>query len=60
MISTTGTTIKSYLSWVENELNKKTWGEVSINFTICNGQVTDVRKGSFDSDHFPLKKKEGY
>jgi hypothetical protein len=59
MISTTGTTIDSYLSWVKKELEKKQWGEVSINFTICGGQVTDVRKGSFDSDHFPMKKQGG-
>jgi len=58
MTSTTGTTIETYLQWVKKELEKKTWGEVSINFVICNGQVTDVRKGSFDSEHFPLKKKE--
>jgi len=58
VISTTGTSIESYLEWVKNEIEKKSWGEVEIKFTICNKQVTDVRKGSFDSDHFPLKKKE--
>jgi hypothetical protein len=58
MISTTGTSIESYLQWVKSEIEKKSWGEVEIKFTICNKQVTDVRKGSFDSDHFPLKKKE--
>jgi len=58
MISTTGTSIETYLQWVKDEIEKKKWGEVSINFTICNKQVTDVRKGSFDSDHFPLKKEK--
>jgi hypothetical protein len=58
MTSTTGTSINSYLEWVKNELEKKNYGEVSIQFTVCAGQVTDVRKGSFDNDHFQLKKKE--
>lgn len=57
MISTTGTTIEGYLEWARRELEKKEYGEVSLNFTVCAGQVTDVRKGSFDSDHYPLKKK---
>jgi hypothetical protein len=56
MISTTGTSIESYLNWVKRELETKEWGEVSISFKVCSGQVTDVTKGSFDSDHFPLKK----
>jgi hypothetical protein len=56
MISSTGTSIESYLLWVKKELEKKTWGEVSIQFTVCNSQITDVRKGSFDSEHFPMKK----
>jgi len=56
MISTTGTTIQSYLSWVKDELNKKKYGEVSIRFIITNGQVTDVRTESVDKDHFNLKR----
>ncbi len=58
MTSTTGTSINSYLEWVKQELNKKQWGEVSINFVINNGQVVDVKKTSMDHDHFQLKKKE--
>ena len=58
MTSTTGTSINSYLEWVKQELNKKQWGEVSINFVINNGQVVDVKKTSMDHDHFQLKKRE--
>ena len=58
MTSTTGTSINSYLEWVKQELNRKQWGEVSINFVINNGQVVDVKKTSMDHDHFQLKKKE--
>lgn len=57
MISTTGTAIDDYLTWIRYELEGKTYGEVSISFTVCAGQVTDVRKGSFDTEHFPLAKK---
>jgi hypothetical protein len=56
--STTGTTIESYLSWVKSELEKKDYGEVSIEFTICNKQIVKVRKGSFDNEQYQLKKKE--
>lgn len=58
MVSTTGTSIDSYLNWVRNEIEKKQWGEVSVVFTINNGQVTFVKKGSIDTDQIPLKKKE--
>jgi hypothetical protein len=57
MISTTGTSIESYLEWVRKELTKKNYGEVSINFVVTAGQITDVRKTSMDSEHTPLQKK---
>ena len=56
MNSTTGTSVIDYLEWVKAELEKKKWGSVSIEFTICGGQITDVRKGSFDNDHFNMRK----
>lgn len=58
MISTTGTSIETYLNWVRTELEKKDWGEVALSFIINNGQVVDVRKVSMDHEHFQLKKKE--
>jgi hypothetical protein len=58
MISTTGTTIESYLEWVRKELEKKEYGEVSIKFTITRSQVTDVRKESVDTEHTPLVPKK--
>ena len=58
MITTTGTSIDSYLDWVKKELTKKNYGEVSISFVVSRGQVTDVRKTSMDNDHTPLVKKE--
>ena len=54
MITTTGTSIDSYLDWVKKELTKKNYGEVSISFVVSRGQVTDVRKTSMDNDHTPL------
>jgi hypothetical protein len=59
MTSTTGTTIETYLTWIKKELEKKEYGEVSIEFTVCAGQITKVRKGSFDNDKFELQKKGG-
>lgn len=59
MISTTGTSIESYLEWVRKELTKKNYGEVSICFTITSGQVTDVKKISMDSEHTPLIRQKG-
>lgn len=55
--TTTGTSIESYLSWVKQELEKKDYGEVSITFTITRGQITDVKKGSIDTEHHPLQPK---
>jgi len=57
MISTTGTSIESYLNWAKSEIEKKHYGEVSLKFVICNNQVVDVSKGSIDNEHFQLKKK---
>lgn len=57
MTTTTGSSIESYLEWVRIELTKKRYGEVSINFVVTAGQVTDVRKISMDSEHTPLQKK---
>ena len=54
MISTTGTTIESYIAWLRNELESKSWGEVAIRLTICNGQVTDVRRESIETEHIPM------
>jgi len=56
MISTTGTSIESYLDWLRTELRSKDYGEVAIEFTITKGQVTDVRKRTMDSEHYPLIK----
>jgi len=55
--STTGTNIETYIGWIKKELEKKQYGEVSIKFVVCQGQITDVRKESVDTDHTPLKKK---
>jgi len=57
MNSTTGTAISDYIAWLESEIDKKDFGEVSIRFKIHEGQVVDVRKESVDTDHFSLEKK---
>jgi len=54
--STTGTAISTYLKWVEEELRKKNYGEVSISFVVVRGQVVDVKKQSVDNEHFSLSK----
>lgn len=53
--STTGTTIKSYLLWVEQELDKKNYGEVTIKFVIRDHKVVDVRKESVETEHYSSK-----
>ena len=55
--TTTGTSIRTYLDWLETELETKEWGEVGITFTVCRGHVTDVRKSSIDSEHYALPKQ---
>lgn len=55
--SSTGTSIDAYIDWLKGELTKKNYGEVSIKFTVCRHQITDVRKESVDLDHTPLKKE---
>lgn len=52
MISTTGTTIKTYLQWVEAELEKKNYGEVTIKFVVRDHRVVDVRKESVETEHY--------
>jgi hypothetical protein len=56
-MSTTSTAIKTYINWLEQKVAETEWGEVSISFTICNSQITDIKKGSIDSEHYPLKRK---
>jgi len=56
-MSTTGTSIQSYLEWIKKELEKKDFGEVSITFTVIQGQVSDVKKTSVDKDHIQIKPK---
>lgn len=56
MTTSTGSSIKTYLNWIEKELEKKDYGEVSLTFIVTKGVVTDVRKESVDRDHFSLPK----
>jgi len=58
MKSSTGTSIQSYFDWLNCEINKKEYGEVSIKIKICNKQIVGVEKVSIDNDKFELKKKE--
>lgn len=55
--STTGTTIETYLGWIREELAKREYGKVSIEFTICNGQITRVDRTALDTDQIPLQRK---
>lgn len=57
MITTTGSTIENYMTWVRRELDGKQWGEVTITFVVTKGQVTDVRRTSIDTEHLPLAKQ---
>jgi hypothetical protein len=57
MTSSTGTSIQGYYDWASKELDKKEYGEVSLRFKVCAGQVVDVEKLSIDNDHFQLRKK---
>lgn len=56
LTSSTGTSIQSYLDWVKKELDKKSWGEVTISFTVNKGIVVDVKKTSMDHEHYQLPK----
>jgi len=55
--STTGTSIENYFDWVRRELEIKEYGEVSITFTVTQGQVSLVTKNSKDTEHCNLKPK---
>ena len=57
MISTTGTTIETYLDWVKKELGKKDYGEVSITFVVHSNQVVDVKKTSIDIERIQIPHK---
>ena len=54
--STTGTSIKKYLEWLESELGKKDFGEVSIKFVVRDKRVVDVRKESVETEHYSASK----
>lgn len=53
--STTGTSIKTYLQWVELELEKKNFGEVTIKFVVRDHRIVDVRKESVETEHYSAK-----
>lgn len=55
--TTTGTSIENYFDWVRRELERKEYGEVSITFTVTQGQVSLVKKNSMDTEHCDLKPK---
>lgn len=57
LVSTTGTSIASYMTWLNRELSSKEYGEVSITFKIHRGQITDVRRESVETEHIPLNKQ---
>jgi len=57
MTSTTGTTIEGYLQWIRDEVEKREYGSVIIDFTICSGQITMVKKTSMDAEKIPLSPK---
>ena len=48
----TGSSLSCYLNWIATELQKKEFGEVSINFVVRDGTIVDVRKESVDREHF--------
>lgn len=50
IVSTTGSSIESYLEWIKTELSKRSFGEVSISFSVKNGKVVEVKKSFMDSD----------
>jgi hypothetical protein len=52
MISTTGTTLTEYANWLEQEAERKQFGEVGIYLVIHAGQIVDVRRTSVDTEHF--------
>lgn len=54
----TPTALSVYTDWLKEHLNLTEWGRVSISFTICNGQVTDVACESVETKHFPMKPKQ--
>jgi hypothetical protein len=49
-VSTTGTSIDAYLSWLREKLDTVEWGEVSITFCINNGFVNHVKKGVSETE----------
>ena len=57
MTTTTGTNINSYIAWLEQEVDGKDFGEVTLRFTVCRGQVVKVVKESLDTEQIPLRKK---
>jgi len=58
MISTTGTTIENYLAWLRDELANKQYGEVSLMFKVCRGQIVGVEKASKDTEVIGLQKSK--
>ena len=56
-VSTTGTTIENYIDWMLRETAFKEYGEASLKFVICRGQVVKVEKQSLATEQIPLQKK---
>jgi|WetSurMetagenome_2_1015567.scaffolds.fasta_scaffold40946_5 hypothetical protein len=56
-IATSESAIQPYFKWIADQLKNKSYGEVTIKFTVCKGFVTDVQKSSIDGEHFSLPKE---
>ncbi len=55
MISTTGSNIETYFEWIGEELEKRKYGRVYIEFIVQDGVLVRVIKNSEDSENLAQK-----
>jgi hypothetical protein len=44
------TALTPYITWIQEEVKKKRYGDVAIRFCIHNGQITLVKKESTETE----------
>ena len=49
--------IEKHADWAIDEVEKHPYGKISIEFTVCDGQITRVDASSTDTDKIPLQSK---
>jgi len=55
-VASTGTIIEDCMAWLRTEIDRREWGTVNVNFTICARQITQIKRSATDTDKIQMVK----